>query len=66
MGYTPARELMKDYEQREACAAEVAPLVINGIIPVAEVEKFEFTDFKQALRRAEESGLSRKVLLASP
>lgn len=65
-GYTPSRELLKDYEQREACAAEVAPLVIDGIIPVAEVEKFEFSDFKQALRRAEEPGLSRKVLLASP
>lgn len=55
--------ILKDFEKREACAAEVAPLVISGVIPFAEVEKYDLTDFKLAMERAEERGLSRKVLL---
>lgn len=54
---------LKDFKKREACAAEVAPLVISDVIPFAEVEKYDLTDFKLAMERAEERGLPRKVLL---
>lgn len=57
--------VIKEFESREACAAEVAPLVIDGILPVADVEKFELTDFKRALARAKEPGHSSHVLLVN-
>ncbi|KAG0563987.1 hypothetical protein KC19_8G073800 [Ceratodon purpureus] len=48
-----------------ALATEVAPLVRDGIIPVAEVEKYDLTDFKKAMVKADEPARSVRVLLVS-
>lgn len=56
---------MGDPATLRALAAEVAPLVTSGIIGVAEVEKYDLRDFKQALAKAGEPGRSGKVLLVS-
>ena len=52
-------------ERRDACAAEVAVLMKEGMIRVAEVEKFELGDFRRAIARAEEVPSTVKVMLAS-
>lgn len=48
-----------------ALVAEVLPLVQNGIIPAAQVEKYDLTDFKHAMAKAAEPGRSGKILLVS-
>ena len=52
-------------EKIHALAAEVAPLVKDGVIPVAEVEKYDLKEFKTALAKAGESGRSGKILLVT-
>ena len=64
VGWTLFKILLNP-EKREACAAEVAALMIDGVIQVAEVEKYDLTDFKKAMVRADEVGSYRKILLAS-
>jgi hypothetical protein len=48
----------------EGLQKEVAPPVRDGINPVAEVEKHELTDFKQAMAKAVEPGRSGKIVSA--
>lgn len=59
-------KVLNDAEKSLACAAAVAPLVVKGIISVAEVEKVDLSEFKQAMVKAEEPGRSGKILLVSP
>jgi hypothetical protein len=49
----------------QALAAGVAPLVKSGIIAVAEVDKYDLTDFQHAMAKASEPARTRKVLLVS-
>jgi hypothetical protein len=58
-------KVLQDPVRREACAAEVAALMIDGAIPVGEVEKYDLRNFKSAMARAEKAGSSCRVLLAS-
>jgi len=59
-------KILNNAEKSLACAAAVAPLVGKGIISVAEVEKIDLSEFKQAMVKAEEPGRSGKILLVSP
>ncbi|KAG0556385.1 hypothetical protein KC19_11G049700 [Ceratodon purpureus] len=52
-------------EKIHALAGEVAPLVKDGVIPVAEVEKYDLKEFKTALAKAGESGRAGKILLVT-
>ena len=63
-GYTLYKELAVR-ERRDAYAAEVAALIKEGVIGVAEVEKFELRDFRRAIARSEEVPSTTKVMLAS-
>jgi trans-2-enoyl-CoA reductase len=58
-------KVLQDPVRREACGAEVAALMIDGVIPVPRDEKYDLRDFKSAMARAEGAGSSFKVMLAS-
>jgi NADPH:quinone reductase-like Zn-dependent oxidoreductase len=58
-------KVTNDPKKSQAMAAEVAPLVRDGVIRVAEVEKHDLADFKQALAKAEEPARSTRILLVS-
>ena len=58
-------KVTNDPKKSQALAAEVAPLVRDGVIRVAEVEKHDLADFKQALAKAEEPARSSKIVLVS-
>jgi trans-2-enoyl-CoA reductase len=64
-GWVLYSKVMDQPEKCQALAPEVAPLVRDGIIPVAEVRKYDLTDFKQALAKAEEPGVTGKIFLVS-
>jgi trans-2-enoyl-CoA reductase len=64
-GWVLYTKVMNQPEKCQALAPEVAPLVRDGIIPVAEVRKYDLTDFKQALAKAEEPGVTGKIFLVS-
>ena len=49
----------------ETLATEVALLITDGIIKVAQVEKYDLTDFKQAIAKAAEPARSAKILLVT-
>jgi trans-2-enoyl-CoA reductase len=57
--------VLNDPVRREAYAAEVGALMIDGVIPVPRDEKYDLRDFKSALARADGAGSSFKVMLAS-
>ena len=63
-GYT-LLTVLSARESRDACAAEVAALMKEGVVPTAKVEKFELKDFKKAIARAQKAPSTVKVALAS-
>lgn len=64
-GFTIYSEVLNSAEKSQACASAVAPFISKGIIPVAEVEKFDLSEFQQAMVKAEEPGRPGKILLVS-
>ena len=64
-GWVLYTKVMNQPDKCQAIAPEVAPLVRDGIIPVPEVEKFDLTDFKAAMAKAEQSGVVGKIFLVS-
>ncbi|KAG0607988.1 hypothetical protein M758_8G069500 [Ceratodon purpureus] len=64
-GWVLFRKGIINPEILNALYTEILPLVRHGIISVAEVEKHDLTDFKQALAKAAEPGRSGKILLVS-
>jgi trans-2-enoyl-CoA reductase len=58
-------KVMPSAEKSHAVAAEVAPLVKQGVIPVAKCERFALEEFKKALEAAEKVGGSKKIMLVS-
>ena len=64
-GWIIYNNVMPSAEKSHAVAAEVVPLVKQGIIPVAKCERFGFQDFKKAMDVAEKAGGAKKILLVS-
>jgi len=64
-GWIIYNNIMPSAEKSHAVAAEVYPLVQQGIIPVAKSEKYAFEDFKKAMELAEKAGAEKKFLLVS-
>jgi trans-2-enoyl-CoA reductase len=64
-GWIIYNNVMPSAEKSHAVAAEVAPLVKQGVIPVAKCERFAFEDYKKALEIAEKVGGSKKIMLVS-
>ncbi|KAG0563989.1 hypothetical protein KC19_8G074000 [Ceratodon purpureus] len=64
-GWIIYNNIMPSAEKSHAVAAEVYPLVQQGVIPVAKSEKFAFEDFKKAMELAEKVGGEKKILLVS-
>jgi trans-2-enoyl-CoA reductase len=64
-GWAISNKITNNPKKCQALAPEVAPLVRDGVIPVAEVEKHDLADFKMAMAKAEEPGRSVRILLVS-
>lgn len=64
-GFSIVGQVLASAEKSLACAAAVAPLIREGIISVAQVEKVDLSDFQQAMVKAEQPGRSDKILLVS-
>lgn len=64
-GFAITSEVLSSAQKSLACAAAVAPFVSKGIIAVAEVEKMDLSEFKQAMVKAEEPGRPGKIMLVS-
>jgi NADPH:quinone reductase-like Zn-dependent oxidoreductase len=64
-GWIIYNNVMPSAEKSHAVAKEVAPLVMQGILPVAKCETYKLEEFKQAMERAEDVGAAKKILLAS-
>ncbi|KAG0607990.1 hypothetical protein M758_8G069700 [Ceratodon purpureus] len=64
-GWVLYTKAMNQSDRCQAIAPEVAPLLRDGIIPVPKTVKYDLTDFKKAMAKAEEPGFAGKVLLVS-
>jgi NADPH:quinone reductase-like Zn-dependent oxidoreductase len=64
-GWIIYNNVMPSAEKSHAVAKEVAPLVMQGILPVAKCETHKFEEFKQAMELAESVGSAKKILLAT-
>lgn len=58
-------KVMLSAEKNQTVAAEVAPLMKQGVIQVTKCERFAFEDFKKALEAAQKAGSSKKIMLVS-
>ena len=58
-------KVMLSAEKNQTVAAEVAPLMKQGVIQVTKCERFAFEDYKKALEIAEKVGGSKKIMLVS-